>query len=138
VKTDHTAEIDVPSSAENVAQSPTTYSQVATAEALPPIIQPSHHHHDQNFRHNDFRSVVDEHCPDGIYHAAGQAPHPPPPAPELRSTNIPQVDGQEEIGEREWWCYCCRYAKLFPTEDLLQLHHDEPDHFINYEECNHL
>ena len=137
VKTADTAENDVTPSAEQVAKSPTNYSQVAAAKVLPPILQPRHHHHDQNFRHSDFRSVVDELCPDGVYHAAGQAARPPPPAPDdPRSTNIPQIDGQEEIGEREWWCYCCRYAKLFPTEELLQLHHDEPDHFINYEECN--
>ena len=128
-------EKDVPPSAEKDAQSPTNYSQVAPAEDLPASLQPSHLH-DQNLCQSDFRSVVDELCPDGVYHAAGQAVHLPPLPPDLQSTNIPQVDGQEEIGEREWWCYCCRYAKLFPTEEILQQHHDEPDHFITYEECN--
>ena len=139
VKTVNAAEKDVPPGADKVAKSPTNYSQVAAAEVIP--LDPKPSHHDQNFCHSDFRSVVDELCPDGVYHAAGEAawhlPPPPAPAPDdPRSTHIPQVDGQEEIAEREWWCYCCRYAKLFPTEELLQLHHDEPDHFINYEECN--
>jgi hypothetical protein len=132
-------ENDARPSPEKDAQSlPPNYSQVAVAaaeEALPANLQPSHLH-DQNLRQTDFRSVVDELCPDGVYHAAGQAVHLPPLSPDLQSPNIPQVDGQEEIGERQWWCYCCQYAKLFPTEDLLQQHHDEPDHFINYEECN--
>ena len=60
--------------------------------------------------------------------------HPPqfvPPQP-----NIPQLDGHENV-DREWWCYCCRYAKLFPTEEHLHQHHDTtPDHFVTYEECN--
>ena len=63
-----------------------------------------------------------------------QAVHLPPLSPDLQSPYIPQVDGQEEFGEHEWWCYCCEYAKLFPTEELLQQHHDEPDHFVAYEE----
>ena len=114
------------------------YTQVAVAaveEALPAKVQPRHLH-DQKLGQSDFRSLVDELCPDGVYYAAGQAVQLPPLPPELRSTNIPQVDGQEDVGEREWWCYCCRYAKLFPTEELLQQHHDQPDHFIEYEECN--
>ena len=130
VRTDD-KEKDVHPSAEKDAQSLTNYSQVAPVEDLPAILQASHLH-DQS----DFWSVVDELCPDGVYHAAGQAVHLPQLPPDLQSTNIPQVDGQEEIGDREWWCYCCRYAKLFPTEKLLQQHHDEPDHFITYEECN--
>ena len=53
------------------------------------------------------RSVVDELCPDGVYHAAGEALHLPPLSPDLQSPNIPQADGHEEIGEHE----CCQYAK---------------------------
>jgi hypothetical protein len=120
---------NVPPSAEKVAQSPNhpPRPQVAAAEAVPPVLQPNHQH-DQNFR-----SVLDELCPDGVYIAAEQAAHPPqPPQPQ----NIPQLDGQENV-DREWWCYCCRYAKLFQTEELLHQHHDTtPDHMLTYEECN--
>ena len=56
--------------------------------------------------------------------------HPP------QSQNIPQVDGGLENVDREWWCYCCEYAKLFDTEELLHQHHDDPEHFVTYEECN--
>jgi hypothetical protein len=134
VKTATTSENDVTPSAEKDAQPSTNYSLVATSKALPANHQPSHLHV-QDLCQSDFRSVVDELCPDGIYNAAVQAVHLPPLPCDLQSTNIPQVDGQKEIGEREWWCYCCRYAKLFPTEELLQQHHDKPDHCYRRHVC---
>jgi hypothetical protein len=121
VKNEHREEC-FPSAAEKAGPSPTHSSQVAAAEALPPVLQPSHHH-DQNFR-----SVVDELCPDRVYH---EAAHPLPLVPDLRSQNIPQLDGQDNV-EREWWCS----AASMPTEELLHQHHDNPDHMITYEECN--
>ena len=120
---------NVPPSAEKAAQFPNQPTQVAAAEAVPPVLQPSHYH-DQNFR-----SVDDELCPDRVYIAAEQAVDPPQLVPDLQPQNIPQLDGQENV-EREWWCYCCEYAKLFETEGLLHQHHDDPDHFVTYEECN--
>ena len=120
MKTAGAAENVVPANAVKAAQSPTHHpTQVAAEEAPHP--QPSLQD-DQNFR-----SVMDELCPDRVYHAAEQAADHPP--------HIPQVDGLENA-EREWWCYCCTYAKLFDTEELLHQHHDDPDHFVTYEECN--
>ena len=121
-------EENVPSAA-RAAHSPThlTQGQVVAAEALSPVLQPPNHH-DQKCQ--NFRSVRDEVCPDGVYDAAEQAGHHRPQSP-----NIPQVDGIENA-DREWWCYCCEYAKLFETEELLHQHHDDPDHFVTYEECN--
>ena len=118
----------VPPTAEEAAQSPTRPSQVA-AEAIHPVLQPSHHH-DQNLR-----SVTDELCPDRVYTAAEKAANPPQFVSDLQP-HIPQLDGHENV-DREWWCYCCRYAKLFQTEEILHQHHDTtPDHMLTYEECN--
>ena len=79
---------------------------------------------------------MDELCPYGVYNAAEQAVHHlPQVVPDPQSQHIPQLDGLENV-EREWWCYCCRYAKFFDTEELIHQHQDEPDHFVTYEECN--
>ena len=127
VKTANTEESVVLPSAAKAAHSLThpNQGQVVAAEAISPVLQPKNHH-DQNFW-----SVRDELCPDGVYDAADQAGHHPP-----QSQNIPQVDGGLENVDREWWCYCCQYAKLFDTEELLHQHHDDPEHFVTYEECN--
>ena len=124
-KTAEAAENDVTPTAVNAV--PTHHhNQVVAEEAQPGL------HDDQNFR-----SVLDELCPDRVYHAAEQVAHQPPQfvPPDPPPQHIPQVDGLD-YAEREWWCYCCEYAKLFDTEELLHQHHDDPDHFVTYEECN--
>ena len=63
---------------------------------------------------------MDELCPEGVYIAAERASHPPQLVPDLQTQNIPLLDGQENV-DREWWCYCCMYAKLFETEERLHL-----------------
>ena len=69
----------LPSDEIDAAQSPPNYSQVDVAEALPANLQPVISMTRTAAR--VCRSVVDELCPDGVYHAAGEAVHLPPLSP---------------------------------------------------------
>ena len=47
---------------------------------------------------------------------------------------IPQLDGGGSNMDDAWTCKCCRYARTFPTEELLGQHHNEAHD--EFEECN--
>ena len=49
-------------------------------------------------------------------------------------TRIPQLDGSSTLPADQWSCKCCRYESFYPTEDLLQQHHET--HMLCYEDCN--
>ena len=49
-------------------------------------------------------------------------------------TRIPQLDGSSTLPADQWSCKCCRYESFYPTEDLLQQHHET--HMLGYEDCN--
>ena len=84
VKTADKAGNIVPPGAENAAQSPTQPTQVADAEASPPVLQPF----SPVAIMTELPSVMDELCPEGVYIAAERASHPSwSPA-----QNIPQLE----------------------------------------------
>ena len=49
-------------------------------------------------------------------------------------TRIPQLDGSSTLPADQWSCKCCRYESFYPTEELLQQHHET--HMLGYEDCN--
>ena len=62
--------------------------------------------------------ACDEFCPDQVYYNY--------------LSGISQLDGSSL--NDEWMCQCCKYAKFFPTEQILEHHHDNAHD--EYKECN--